>query len=330
MRSSRFIITLLLAIAPGWVVADNLNQPYSSSNRNPFVQIYGLPAAQSAQLTSVDQQQFGLQWELSNNFTKSSVANEAIFIDGESNRINLQWRYGLRQRWEVGVDLPLLSHDSGSLDQFIEDWHDIWGLPDGDRPAYPRDKLRYSYQRDSQLLTDVDGSANGIGDLSFNAAYQLAESADRQWALRSALKLPTGDADKLLGSESTDLSLALHVSDQSLLQDYQLSFHVSAGLLWMDGGEVMTELREDIVVYGSSTLSWQFSNSVSLKVQLDGHSAFYDSSLTELGDDSAQLIIGGAIRLSPRWVLDLAVIEDVAVNTAPDVVFHIGLKAAQF
>ena len=67
-----------------------------------------------------------------------------------------------------------------------------------------------------------------------------------------------------------------------------------------------------------------------MKLQLDAHSAFYDSGLTELGSDAAQLIIGGALRLSDTWVLDLAVSEDIAVDTAPDVVFHIGIKALQW
>jgi hypothetical protein len=271
-----------------------------------------------------------LQLDISNNFTEDNKGREAIFIDGETHRANIQFRYGLSDAIELGIDVPYLSHDSGSLDSVIEDWHDLFSFPDGGRPEFPRDQLQFTYQRDGQTISSVTSSNDGVGDVSLSMGYQLSQSETRQWAVRTALKLPTGDADDLLGSESTDLSLGLNVSDQGLLQQYNITLHGSAGVLLMDGGEVLEDLQEDWVMYGSSTLSWQASSNVSLKLQLDAHTAFYDSALTELGDDSAQLILGGAIRLGESWILDLALSEDIAVDTAPDVVFHIGIKAVEW
>lgn len=325
------ILAIFFLLELSGAQADALNDPYASSNRNPFVQVYGLPSAQSAQLTAAGKLSTGLQIDLANNFTEDDKGNESIFIDGETLRTNIQLRYGFSEGVEIGIDIPYLSHDGGSSDSFIDDWHDFWGLPDGDRPNAPRDQLQFRYQRDGgEVLADVSRSANGIGDISLNLAYQLPSSKLRQWALRTAVKLPTGDADNLLGSESTDISLSVGLTDQSLLQGYNLTWHASGGLLWMGSGEVLGELREDWVAYGSSTLSWMVSESVSLKLQLDAHSAFYDSALTELGSNAAQLMIGGAIRIGERWVLDIAVSEDVAVDTAPDVVFHVSIKAVEW
>ncbi|ARN74147.1 DUF3187 family protein [Oceanicoccus sagamiensis] len=326
-KSPRYLSLLMLAATAIGAQAEAIDDPYVITNRSPFVQIYGLPAAQSAQLAAAGSSSAGLQLDISNNFTEDNKGREAIFIDGETHRANIQFRYGFSEVLELGIDVPYLSHDSGSLDSVIEDWHDFFGFPDGGRPDFPRDQLQFSYARDGQVLSSVTSSNDGIGDVSVSMAYQLSQSDTRQWALRSAVKLPTGDADDLHGSESTDLSLGFNVSDQGLLQNYNIALHASAGAMWMDGGEVLEELQEDFVLYGSSTLSWQATSSISLKIQLDAHTAFYDSALTELGDDSAQLILGGAIRLGQSWVLDLAVSEDIAVDTAPDVVFHIGIKA---
>ncbi|WP_101758483.1 DUF3187 family protein [Oceanicoccus sp. KOV_DT_Chl] len=322
-------VLLVPAVVISAAAADRLNDPYVITSRSPFVQIYGLPAAQGAELQGSGQWSGGLQIDVSNNFAENDSASEQVFIDGETHRVNLQGRYGLNEKWELGIDVPYLSHKSGGLDSFIDDWHDFWGFPDGDRPAFPQDQLQFSYQNaagDSVLLNEPEA---GVGDVSLSAAYQLSNNDDQYWALRAAVKIPTGDADSLLGSESTDISLALNFSDQQLGQS-AFAFHGSAGVMFMDDGEVLSELREDWVVFGSSTLSWLYSSAVSLKLQLDVHSAFYDSGLTELGDDSAQLIIGGAIRLSEHWLLDLAVSEDIAVDTAPDVVFHIGVKAVEW
>lgn len=323
-------VLLLAAAAPAISQAAGLLDPYASANRNPFVQIYGLSTAHSAELIAAGAFSTDLQLEVSNSFTEHSKAMEQIFIDGESQRVNLQFRMGVLDGVELGLDIPYLQHDGGSLDGFIDGWHKFFGLPDGGRPAYPRDQLRFYYERNGQVLVDLTQSQSGIGDVSVSAGYQLSNAATRQWALRSQLKLPTGDADKLLGSDSTDLAVALHVSDQSLLADYGVVLHGGAGVLWMDKTRLLNDLREDWVLFGSTTLAWQASDNVSLKLQLDAHSAFYDSALRELGSDSAQLIMGGAVRLSDRWVVDLAVSEDIAVSTAPDVVFLIGIKGGEF
>ncbi len=329
-KTTQSLTALMLLSAAVTVQADAINDPYVITNRSPFVQVYGLPAAQSASLVNAGSSRTGLQLDISNNFTEDNKGNEAIFIDGETHRANIQFRYGVNEAIELGIDVPYLSHDSGGLDSLIEDWHDFFGFPDGGRPDFPRNQLQFSYVRDGQLISSVTSSNDGVGDVSLSMGYQLSQTETRQWALRTAVKLPTGDADDLHGSESTDVSLGLNVSDQGLLQQYNISLHATAGAMWMDGGEVLEEWQEDFVLYGSSTLSWQASSNVSLKFQLDAHTAFYDSALTELGDDSAQLILGGAIRLGKNWVLDLAVSEDIAVDTAPDVVFHIGIKAIEW
>jgi hypothetical protein len=303
------------------------DSPVAVSNRNPFVAVYGLPVAQSARLLGASQLNTALQVNVANSFSRDQSGNEAIFIDGETLHTNLQLRYGLSDRLELGLDLPYISHDGGSLDSFIDSWHEAWGLPDGDRPSYAEDQLTYDYQGQGNAVFSMSRAEQGVGDASLTLAYQLSNTPQRQWALRGALKLPTGDADVLLGSKSTDVSMSLHVSDQSFGDEYRIGLHASAGLLWMDEGEVLNQLREDWVAFGSATLSWQFTPAVNLKLQLDAHSAFYDSSLTELGRDAVQLTLGGTVNISNNWSIDLAVVEDIAVDTSPDVVFHIAVKA---
>jgi len=310
--------------------ADNLNAPFATANQSPFVQVYGLPVAQSAELTTIGKFNAGLQFDVSNNFAIDNKGYEAISIDGETYRANLRMRYGLTNDIEMGIDIPYISHRSGSLDSLIENWHDFWGLPDGGRPNSPNDQLDYSYRKNDQLLAVVTEPQSGIGDVSLSLGYQLSATERRQWALRTSLKLPTGDAEQLLGSESTNVAAGIYLTDQSLMQDYNLTWHASGGLLWMGGGQVLDDLRKDWVAYGSLNLSWLATRNVCLKIQLDAHTAFYDSALTELGKGSVQLVLGGAVRLGKNWMLDLAVSEDVVVDTASDVVFHVGIKGGEW
>jgi hypothetical protein len=48
--------------------------------------------------------------------------------------------------------------------------------------------------------------------------------------------------------------------------------------------------------------------------------------LKALSANAAQLLIGGTLGLSERTTLDIAVSEDIATTTSPDVAFHFKLS----
>jgi len=60
-------------------------------------------------------------------------------------------------------------------------------------------------------------------------------------------------------------------------------------------------------------------------LQVDSHSALYDSELDELGNPPLILTLGGTLGFSDRTSLDIGVGEDLAVNASPDVTFHLNL-----
>ena len=94
--------TLLLLISSQFAVAGGaLDDPFYATNRNPFVQVYGLPAAESAALLEKGVGQLAFQAEAANSFTISSNAREYVHIDGETYRANLSWRGGITERIEL-------------------------------------------------------------------------------------------------------------------------------------------------------------------------------------------------------------------------------------
>ena len=99
------------------------------------------------------------------------------------------------------------------------------------------------------------------------------------------------------------------------------------GLLWLEKGEVLRSKQRQKVGFGSVGLGWTAINWLTFKLQIDGHTRFFnDSQLKQIDSTSAQLAIGGAIKLSEQLVLDLCVVEDIIVDTAPDVTFHAALS----
>jgi hypothetical protein len=315
---------LAATIAP--VAKADMFEPFSTSNLNPFVALYGLPGTRSARITSDGEFSWHLQTEFSNNFTTSANASEAITLDGESHRATVSLRYGINDNWELGLDIPTVRHSGGSLDGFIENWHDTFGLPNGGREDVRQDRLIYQYQKDGTNLVNFRRSASGIGDIRLNLARKVKQTESKIWTLRGGVKFSTGDASDLTGSDSTDIYTSLHLTDTALFEHPNLFFHGNIGLMILGDGEILSQQLEDYVVFGSSTIAWHGWERVTLKVQLDFHTAFYDSELKELGDFSAQLILGGSLRLTESTLLDISVGEDIITDTSPDVVLQFGLR----
>ena len=302
--------------------------PLATGNQNPLAALYGLPAAAPADVVGAGQGILELRAALASSASSSEDGDERVLLDGESTRLTLAVQYGVRKNLELGLEVPYLMHRDGFLDDLIIDWHDFFQLPQGDRQDLPRDRLAYQYRRDGQTLIDRRDSVAGFGDLRLTGGVQLwrdvRDGTTRSLALRASLELPTGEAERLTGSGSTDL--ALWLSGAAGRPDRNLSLFGAAGALFMTAGDLLPEQQRRLVPFGSLGAAWQPWPVLALKLQFDGHGAFFsDSDLRELGP-SVQLAMGGTLLLGAGTELDLGFSEDLLVDTAPDIVFHMALR----
>jgi len=319
-----FLVLMLPAVSRGFEL-----QPLHTRNLSPAALGYGLPALAPARVLDQGVFQAQASADIVSNFTERARANEALRFDGETYRLELDARYGLGDHLEVGVALPLLSHQGGFLDGFIENWHDFFGLPQSGRDKAPRDRLDYSYSRTNGQGFARTSSVSGIGDLSLQAAWQCWSNPEtgRSLALRSNLKLPTGDSDRLLGSGSWDLALWLSGEQRWENAVGEMLLYGGGGALFSSDGDLLPEQRRNLAATVSLGLGLQPWSRLGLQLQFDGHSAlFEDSAFKELDQFAGQLAIGGSLGLGENTELEIAVIEDVVVETAPDVVFHFALR----
>jgi len=304
--------------------------PFHTRNQSPVIAIYGLPPAGDPKVMPFGRTEVLISADLANNFAIDDTSREAIFLDGETHRFNLDLRTGLPDRFEAGIEVPYVSQEGGFLDHFIEDWHDFFDLPQGNRTQYPRDRLIYRYSRDGRTDLDITDSGSGLGDVRLFGGWQLYRPADRPQravALRASLKLPTGDSDRLLGSGSTDLAVWLTGGDATLTAHGKLAAFGALGVLYMTSSDVLPDQQRSVVEFGTLGAGWSPLDWLAFKLQFDGHTPFYrDSRLRELDDGSVQLTIGGTLGFTRNTSLDLGVSEDIVVKTAPDVVFHLALR----
>jgi hypothetical protein len=295
-------------------------------NHNPFLQIFGLPQFQSGLVTEQGQSDSRIMLDIANHSDTGSTPDESVVIDGETYYLNLGWRFGWRENLELGIDLPVVSHNKGFLDKPVEQWHDLFGLSNANRNR-PANQLRFYYAQTGLANTLFDSAATGIGDIRLSAAYALARDTNGGLALRSSLKLPSGNEDKLLGSGAADFSLGLYHTSNRLFSRDNLAATAFAGILLLGDGEVLAELQKDSVGYIGTSATWHINERLSITGQLYGQSAYYDSALDEIGGSSVQLAVGGTWRpTGSRLEYSIGIVEDLFSDATTDVAFHLGIR----
>ena len=280
--------------------------------------VYGLPLPTAARITEYQQSQLLTSLNISNTINGEQPGNEILFIDVESYQLNLLFDYGISKNWALKIQAPFISHDQGYMDSWIDSYHDALGLPEGVRPLHPRDQLHIEYQNNGSSLINIQQSQSGIGDISLQAGYQTTKEKDFNLSYWVSLKLPTGDANKLTGSDHTDIALWI-ATDKNLQDD--LSLYANVGLLYMTGSNVLKSQHKNTVAFATTGMQGQPWENIILRFQFDMHSAFYDSATDFLGS-VIQLTFGGSI-LFDSSSLDIAIAEDIQAGTSPDVNFNI-------
>ncbi|MEJ2033278.1 MAG: DUF3187 family protein [Deltaproteobacteria bacterium] len=310
--------------------AADFSTPFPSRHLNPLVQVFGLPAAEPAKLLPSGRVSTRLSFEGANNFSLDSSPSQQLTLDGETYRVTLALRLGLPKRFEVGIDLPYLAHNGGVFDGIIDDFHNVFGFYGSSRESVPRNQLTYRYVRNGKTLFDIEESVSGIGDLMLHGGVQLyrrEEPAPRFVALQTSLKLPTGDASKLTGSGSTDFALELLASDAGWLRDWHLAFFGGIGALLMGDADLLPEQQRHVAGFGFFGFGWEPLRWLDVKLQLDGHTSFFKGSDFKRIDHWATQLVGGFTFHMPAKILfDLAISENVFVETAPDVSLLASLK----
>jgi hypothetical protein len=176
----------------------------------------------------------------------------------------------------------------------------------------------------------LDSPNSGLGDIQLTAAMPIRESRDddpRSVTLRSSIKLPTGDADKLRGSGAADFSLGLYAADRRAFWKRGLDVAGFAGVLLLGDGDVLQSMQKSAVPYGGISATWWAFENLGISTQLYAQGKYFDSDLEELGGNSLQLTVGGEYQVPRRgFSLFFAVVEDVSANATTDFGLHFSFR----
>ncbi|HEX9811692.1 MAG TPA: DUF3187 family protein [Burkholderiales bacterium] len=322
----RRLFLAAVSIAPTPSFADWFD-PLPTFNQSPLAQIYGLPTPDAARVLNRGQYQARVSLEAANNFLSVTSANESLELDGETHRASVVFKTATANG-EWGIEIPYLSHSGGSLDDFIDDWHQFLGLPRGGRENAPVGRLQFIYTRDGVDRLRVTDASSGIGDIRLLAGWKQPDRDTTDRTLRASLKLPTGNAAQLHGSGAADFALWLSAACAIRSCGGTVAWNAHAGALLLGRGDVLSEQQRRLVAFGGGGLAYRPWQPTVFKAELRAHSPFYrGTSLKPLGVSSFQLILGGTLIVGEDVAVDIGVTEDIRSETAPDVSLLLSIRA---
>src|SRR5262245_12998439 len=157
------------------------------------------------------------QWHVRFDLVEANILardqhqNDSFLFDFELTRANLALQYGLFDRLAVGLEIPLLYTWKGFLDEPIKAFEDVTGFKRTIRFERPQHLFSYVLQKDGRDDLKGTSGAVGIGDIAISAKALLREEERLAPAIagRFALKLPTGNDDRALGSGAVDVGLGV-------------------------------------------------------------------------------------------------------------------------
>ena len=298
------------------------SEPLWVDNLSPLTGLLGIPNQRDAAVEP--------GWILSMNsaiasqFIVDQQSDEALFFDGETTRLSLAARLALNERWDVAMTVPYVRQASGFLDGVINDWHAAFGMSDGGRSLYPEDNFAYKYASSGHAL-NVTEPQDGLGDVSVEVTRMLQRSGNQAVSASLGYKFATGDAQSFLGSGAGDTFAALRFSGVHQ-GDLPITWHGQLGYTWAGESELLGPDQRRHLWFAGLGFDWRLSEHWSFLVQYDGHSAPLFSELTSLGEAAALLSVGARWRAGAQWAIDLSFVEDIRVETAPDVTFQMNVR----
>ena len=302
---------------------------FHTRSYNAFTNVFGRPEFFAGSMAAAGASEARLTLNLVSFADIDRKRNAEAELDGETYHVVGTFNHVVRERWELGLRVPYLYHSGGFMDSTIDDFHDLFGFPEGDRPNQGQDELLFTFSELGVNRFTLDDSGGGIGDVQLSTRILLTPPRPerRQLALHGGVKLPTGDEDDLFGSGATDYSVGIGYSDPVSLAGLRTTLSAHAGVLFLGDGDVLEDLQEDTVAFGGAQLGFAAASWLTLIAQIQIADAYYSSEVDAVGSTTVQLAFGANMRFAQSgWDWTVGIVEDGLSKVMPDFALHMEIS----
>jgi hypothetical protein len=141
------------------------------------------------------------------------------FLETKSDTFNFLGVYGVTDRFDIGVSVPLIWMKVEGRTEEAFDLSRAWNAGEINRAERPTPTgIQIAAQQ-----TSLD--ANGIGDVQVHLKYAVVNAGADGVAVHADVRFPTGDEDELLGIGETSAKFLISASKTQS----KLSFHANGG-----------------------------------------------------------------------------------------------------
>lgn len=191
------------------------------------------------------------------SFFEGDLIQTDLSLEVSSSTTTLFANYGLNDKWDLAVTLPIISVDmSARVDATVL------------RLASGANSPIHTFPNGS--TTDVferSGSQTGVGDLLLRSKYRFHDMAGGGLAIGADLRLPTGDDENLLGTGAPAFAAQFIGSSAN----GRWSPHVNVGFLVSGDGDVVNTPNEFTYTGG---VEFEAAPTVTLSADLVGRTLF--------------------------------------------------------
>lgn len=320
MKSPLPLIPLLVLLVAYPVSALPFSGPLEVKNQFPLFLHLNTPFLERAAL----QDSLALNFSYSSVFLNRNTPRWSVQMDLELAELTLRFRKTLSCSLEIGLDLPVLSFNSGVMDPFLDWYHSTFGFPDYGRSSRPFNQFLYQIRTEKGLIVKGENGKSGLGDLRISGKQVLLESQGRPLlSLSASMEIPTGDPNQGFGNGSLDFGLALLV-EKKLSPTFQA--YGNLGLVIPGTLKAHQELDLKKYYYGGVGLEAAVSKNISFLGQVWGQSSpFPETGIGAVDNPALLLSLGGRYHLNKSY-LELSFTEDVNTSGAPDFIVNFSIR----
>jgi hypothetical protein len=265
-------------------------------------------------------------WANSFSWTQDDPGEEPedrrFLIDGEALVLDLTVRRGLGQDLDVGLRIPFQARGGGVLDGFIDWWHRVVHVPDGDRPAFRQDAFRVEgVTREGPPFSWNDHDGHGLGDVELETRWRVSHGDGAPTvAVVGRFSLPTGSGpfrhDGVGGGGQIVVDVPLGGA---------FDLYGGLGATAQDPGPVRGIEYVPLRAHGFLALEWRPWRRLSLVVETNAASRLVEN-VDRYPGVHWTLNVTGRLDLGTRTRLDLGFTENIQSQLATtDFAFHVGL-----
>ncbi len=239
---------------------------------------------------------FRLELAETANIARDETDQAIARMKFETLRSGAFFRYGITNRFEVAMEIPVIYRWPGFMEGAIIG---VERATSGEAPARTAMKnFGYVFDvrtGDRTLFAGQDGKM-GLGDISFYGKYQVLRESSTvpAMSLRVGVKAPTGDASEVFGSGHPDIGIGLAV-EKTVGSRFILYGNLNGVL---PTGRI-AGLPLHPVVSGIAAVEYLWSDALSFTAQFDYYSSPYHGTGTQvLNKGVTEAVLGFSYRFT--------------------------------